>query len=161
MIARVSRWGALLLLWLPAWAPAGPGMVPVTTAGELDLSAFRGQVVYVDFWASWCKPCRKSFPWMKSLQRRFAQRGLAVVAVNLDQDRDKARAFLDHFSPNFPIAYDPRGVVARRWDVRGMPSSYLVDRDGRIVFRHVGFRDADRPVLERKIMELLGQGGGS
>jgi thiol-disulfide isomerase/thioredoxin len=123
----------LLSICLAAFAP-------VHSAVALDLADFRGRVVYLDFWASWCGPCRQSFPWMETLQSTYQGRGLAIVAVNLDRDRADADKFLKQFHPTFEVRFDPKGELAELYKVQGMPSSVLIDRHGVMRFTHVGFR---------------------
>ncbi len=124
--------------------------------GQVELSKLKGQVVYLDFWASWCTPCRASFPWMNEMQSRYAKQGLRIVAVNLDSEKDKAREFISTTHPNFTIAFDPKGIVAEQYNVLGMPSSYLIDREGKLHSSHIGFREKDRAALEKSIVEMLG-----
>lgn len=121
----------------------------------LDLAALRGKVVYVDFWASWCVPCRDSFPWLDGLQREFGPDGLVVVGVNVDHERADAERFLARYAPSFRIGYDPEGALAQRFQVRGMPSSYLIDREGHVRATHAGFRDKDRDARRDEIRRLL------
>lgn len=123
---------------------------------DVSLSAYRGKVVYVDFWASWCEPCRKSFPWMSEIQERYGN-NLKVIAINLDQERAPAMEFLKKLQPKFTIAFDPSAKVAEAYRVKGMPSSYLIDQRGRIVTEHVGFRPADKQKLEESIQKLISQ----
>jgi thiol-disulfide isomerase/thioredoxin len=123
------------------------------TAVALD--QFKGRVVYVDFWASWCGPCRRSFPWMGEMQRKYGDGGLTVVAVNVDRKRDDAQKFLMHTPGAFTIVYDPAGSVASAYDVKGMPTSYLVDRAGRIVAVDSGFREDAKATLEARIKAAL------
>jgi len=121
----------------------------------VSLTALRGKVVYVDFWASWCIPCRKSFPWMNSLQKRYADQGLVIVAVNLDKTRELSDHFLSEVPAELTIAYDPEGKVASAYKVKGMPSSYLIDRAGRIHSSHIGFREETAADMEVAIKALL------
>ena len=121
----------------------------------LDLTRFRGKVVLVDFWASWCVPCRQSFPWLNAMQSRYADRGLVVVGVNVDAERDAAAAFLRDVPAQFPIVYDPAGAVASRYQVMGMPSSYVFGPDGTLLAQHIGFRLANREERERELLDLL------
>lgn len=125
----------------------------------VDLSQWKGQVVLVDFWASWCGPCRQSFPWLGRLQARHAARGLQVVGINVDRQRSAAEQFLAQVPAAFTLAFDPAGEVARRYAVQGMPSSVLIGADGRVRLQHVGFRDDDRAALEAAVDEALRQAG--
>jgi len=144
--------GALLVLLLVS-APQPSRAVP--PEDPLGLAALKGKVVYVDFWASWCEPCRESFPWMNDIQREFAKDGLVVIAVNVDHERDDAEQFLRKYAPQFKISYDPEGVVAERFHVKGMPTSFLLDRAGNVKASHAGFRPKDRAPLEEQIRSLL------
>jgi thiol-disulfide isomerase/thioredoxin len=148
----------LLSIWLAASPALADGNY---TDGSPDLKALKGKVVYVDFWASWCLPCRESFPWMNELQRRLGKEGLEIIAVNLDQVRGDADAFLLRFAPAFHVAFDPKGALAEKYHVRGMPTSVLLDRDGRTVFVHEGFRSKERNDLEQQIVNTLRQARGS
>lgn len=134
---------------------AMPDLVLHTDTGELRLAERRGAVLWIDFWASWCAPCRQSFPWMHALQGRYAARGLQVVAINLDPKPEPARRFLAEHPVSFPVAFDPQGDSARRAAVRAMPTSLLVDADGRIALVHAGFRDSDRGMLETAVEAAL------
>lgn len=127
--------------------------------GQVDLAALKGRVVYLDFWASWCSPCRKSFPWMNDMQTRYGSQGLTVVAVNLDPERALVTKFLAAHPAGFTVVYDPMGTAAELYNVMGMPSSYLIDRAGRLHTRHVGFRDQDAAALEAEIRALLPETG--
>lgn len=146
----------LLFTSLVSAAPSPNASWP-TDGDELSLEQLRGKVVYLDFWASWCAPCRESFPWMNELQARFAEQGLVVVAVNVDKERELVKKFLDKYPAAFTIAYDPEGESAAQFKVKGMPSSYLIDRNGDIRFSHIGFRDKDRAELESQIQAVLSQ----
>ena len=126
-----------------------------TSQGVVASDSLRGQVVLLDFWASWCVPCARSFPWMSELQQRRAGDGLAIVAVNLDKSRDLAEAFLAKHPAAFTIAYDPSGGVAQSFKVTGMPSTYLIGRDGTILESHVGFDPKKAARLEARIAQAL------
>lgn len=121
----------------------------------VTLSGLRGHFVYVDFWASWCVPCRQSFPWMNALQAKFRDQGLRVVAINLDETVAASKEFLARLPPNFKIAFDPTGMTPRAYGLLGMPTSFLVGRDGKVIFRHSGFRNSDREDLEARIATAL------
>lgn len=125
--------------------------------GPVDLAspAFKGRVVLVDFWASWCGPCRQSFPWMNLMQQRHGPRGLQIVAVNVDRERADADAFLRQFPTTFTVAFDASGDTPRRWGARAMPTSVLVGADGSVLMQHEGFRPADQTPLESAINQAL------
>ena len=132
-----------------------PAFKVPSAKGMVELDKLRGQVVYLDFWASWCTPCRKSFPWMNEMQHKYEKEGLTIVAVNLDKKRDLIDKFLKNTPADFTIAYDPGGQLAQTYKLVGMPTSYLIDRSGQIHETHVGFRKKDKDKLEAKIQGLL------
>jgi cytochrome c biogenesis protein CcmG, thiol:disulfide interchange protein DsbE len=121
----------------------------------LDLAPYRGRVVVVDFWASWCKPCRQSIPWLNGLRDRYGPRGLVIIGVNVDAERADANRFLREVPIAFEVVYDPAGVIARKFDVQGMPSSFVFDRNGALVRTHLGFRENRRSEHEAEIEALL------
>jgi len=125
--------------------------------GEFELAQLKGKVVYLDFWASWCIPCRKSFPWMNEMSAKYKAQGLEVVAINLDKERKLADEFLQKVPAHFTIAFDSTGDSAKDYKLRGMPSSYLIGRDGKLYASHIGFRDKDKPKMEQAIQQLLKQ----
>ncbi len=122
----------------------------VRSDSGLDLESYKGKVVYLDFWASWCTPCRHSFPWMDGIQRAYSNRGLVVVAVNLDQEHELAERFLREMNPHFRIVFDPQGTLAEAFEVSGLPASVVIDRHGNVRFKHLGFREADQPRSMRR-----------
>jgi thiol-disulfide isomerase/thioredoxin len=119
------------------------------------LQEYAGKVVLLDFWASWCSPCLKSFPWMNGLQQKHSGDGLVVVAINVDQDRKLADTFLGKTPAKFRVEYDPAGAIARKFDVQAMPTSFLIDRRGKVRFRHEGFKEKSRDSREKQIEQLL------
>lgn len=121
------------------------------------IQAQSGKVVYVDFWASWCIPCRKSFPWMNQLQQKYQNKGLVILSVNLDHDRKLADEFLVQHPAKFPVIYDPKGLIARKYKLKGMPSSFIINRVGNIVSSHVGFNKKKSMAYEQEIIKLLNQ----
>jgi len=128
-----------------------------TANGEVTPAQFKGKVVYVDFWASWCKPCKKSFPWLNQLQKKYKDQGLVVLAINLDKEKHLADAFLEKIPANFIVAFDAEGETAKSFNIKGMPSSYLIDRNGYAMGRHSGFREKDTANLEQGVVNLLQQ----
>ena len=128
-----------------------------TAETGLDLDGLRGSVVYIDFWASWCTPCRQSFPWMQQIQQRYRADGLEIVAVNVDQSRTDAERFLRAYPTQLRLVFDPKGALATQFDVQGMPTSILIDRRGTARFTHIGFLPMDRVVYESEIQTLLSE----
>ena len=131
------------------------GAVAPAAATNLDLTAYRGKVVLIDFWASWCNPCRQSFPWMNQLQQTYGSQGLVVIGVNVDHERDDARQFLDRYNADFQIVYDPDGHLASEYNFHDMPTSYLIGRDGRIHYVHAGFYPEKEGSYLSDIISLL------
>jgi cytochrome c biogenesis protein CcmG/thiol:disulfide interchange protein DsbE len=165
----MRRCGALLVLLLPLAVPAlartARGASPnpplaasfelPTATGTVTLDGLRNKVVLVDFWASWCGPCRQSFPWLSTMSQRYGENGLVVVAINLDKDRGLAETFLHQLSPPFIVAFDPAGKTAEAFNVTAMPSSFLVSRSGRVVYSHAGFDLRDTGTIEKQIQEQI------
>lgn len=123
--------------------------------GGLDLSAYRGKVVVVDFWASWCAPCRQSLPWLNDMHSRYGRDGLVVIGVNVDRERAAAARFLSEVPVQFEIRYDPEGVIATHYQLPGMPTSLVFGRSGELLSKHVGFRQALRDERETELKRLL------
>ena len=124
-------------------------------AEGLELAQYRGKIVYLDFWASWCEPCRKSFPFMKKLHEELGDEGLVVVAVNVDSERKAAAAFLRRFPVNFELVFDPQGKIAGAYDLAGMPASFLLDRDGKTIYSHLGFSGNAATEIRQQIEAAL------
>lgn len=122
---------------------------------EQALAQHKGEVVYLDFWASWCVPCRKSFPWMNAVQEKYKSQGFSVISVNLDADYALAQKFLKENPASFTVIYDPKGKLAKHFKIQGMPSSMLIGRDGQIKQRHTGFFTKKIPQYQQEIEKLL------
>lgn len=132
-----------------------PDFVLESPAGPVRLSDLRGKTVYLDFWASWCGPCRESFPWMNQMQTRYGGQGLYILGVNLDEDSQDAQSFLKSVPAKFSVAFDPAGKTPRQYGVRGMPTSVLIGPDGKVLWVHSGFRQGSGAELEEKIRVVL------
>jgi cytochrome c biogenesis protein CcmG/thiol:disulfide interchange protein DsbE len=126
-------------------------------SGKLDLSQFHGQYVYVDFWASWCGPCKQSFPFMNIMKKQFESKGLTVVGVSVDKDVNDAREFLKEHPAQFVVAKDIEGKCAKEMVVKGMPSSYILGKNGEVLFTHKGFRPSDMEAITKKLHQLTAQ----
>ena len=121
----------------------------------LRLSDFKGKIVYVDFWASWCGPCKQSFPWMNEIFNKYRAQGFELLAINVDKKKDDALAFERIAQVSFDIAYDPSGVTPKSYGIKAMPTSFLIGRDGRVMKIHSGFRAQERAELEAYIQSKL------
>ncbi|WP_298192874.1 TlpA disulfide reductase family protein [Novosphingobium sp.] len=147
-----------ILAGLAALAAVLPGTSWAETGG-LDLAKYRGKVVYVDFWASWCGPCKLSFPFMQQLAARYPAGDVAVVTINLDRQRGAAEAFLRQVRSTLPVVYDPAGNLASTWKVADMPTSLVFDRKGVMRFRHQGFFPGKAAEYNAHIAQLMRENG--
>ena len=118
---------------------------------SLSLDDYRGQVVYLDFWASWCGPCRRSFPVLEEVYKEFAEQGFTVVAVNVDEETELALEFLERYPVSYPLLLDPEGNTPALYGIKGMPTAYLIDRAGVVRHVHEGFRKSDAEVVRRLV----------
>jgi peroxiredoxin len=125
----------------PKTPDAAPAFALEDLAGRrVSLADFRGRAVFLNFWATWCAPCREEFPAMVTLSRELGEQGLAVVAVNFQEDREAVRAFAREFGVPFPVLLDPSGGVAERYGVRALPTTVFGDRQGMLVGLALGYR---------------------
>ena len=152
--------GVLMLsqaVWPAAKGDVAPACAATTPDGALTVRVadYKGKVVYLDFWASWCGPCRESFPFMNELQREFGGKGLQILAVSVDKTPDDARRFLERFPPLFTVALDPKGTCASAYLVPGMPTTFVIDRAGIVRTVHIGFHGGAKAEIRRQLLELL------
>lgn len=124
-------------------------------ADNIDFRSLLGRVVYLDFWASWCSPCVTSFPWMQRMHETYSDEGLVIIAVNLDQQPELARQFLQQFRVEFRVAFMNDGELAEYFGVETMPTSFLIDHEGNVRFKHAGFHEHKQPEYEAHIRSLL------
>jgi thiol-disulfide isomerase/thioredoxin len=127
------------------------------TGGKQDLAAYKGQVVLINFWASWCPPCRKEMPSMQRLMQKMSAKPFVILAVDTGESKDEAEPLLKEMHPDFPILLDPEGEMARRWKVFAMPTSFLVDKQGRVRYVLPGATDWDEGNGWRLIQEMLAE----
>ncbi|HYQ70637.1 MAG TPA: TlpA disulfide reductase family protein, partial [Gammaproteobacteria bacterium] len=126
--------------------------------GEMhDLQDYRGRVVLINFWATWCPPCRREMPALEQLYSALSGQAFAVLAVNQWEDADHVFAYMGDLNviPSFPILFDPESKVSADFGVKGLPTSFLLDKQGRVVYRAVGGRAFDHPEVEKTIRGLL------
>jgi len=153
----ISNLGICLIIMFSGqtYAQKAPTFVLPGDKQNINLAKLKGKVVYLDFWASWCDPCRKSFPWMNDMHSRYDSNKFTIIAVNLDSSKKDASKFLHKMPADFPIAYDPEGTVASKYNLKAMPSSYLIDKSGSLVYSHKGYREGDTAIIEKKIASLI------
>jgi peroxiredoxin len=127
--------------------------------GSIALADLRGQVVLVDFWGTFCAPCKKSFPKLEELHVKYGKNGLRIIGISEDEDEDKGKipSFTETTGVKFPIAWDAEKSIARQYHPETMPSSFLIDKRGVVRFSHVGYHDGEEAVVEREIKDLLSE----
>lgn len=136
--------------------PAPQFTLPTLQQGQpTALKEKLGKVIYLDFWASWCAPCRTSFPLLNKLHEKLKAQGFEVVAVNLDDDKAKAEKFIQEIPVGFTVLHDGKGEWADKYVVESMPTSFIIDKKGVVQHIHHGFTAADIGELEKKVSELL------
>ena len=131
---------------------------PVLSCDEFKLDDYAGKVLVVDFWASWCKPCGESLPWLSGLAAVYEKDGLAVVAVNVEEDLAKGKKMLAALDPCIVVVHDPEGKLAAQYELQGMPSAFVYDRTGKLRASHVGFLAAEADAKKQEIVALLEEG---
>jgi len=114
-----------------------------------------GNYVYVDFWASWCGPCKKSFPFMVELQNTFKNDNFKIVAISVDEEKSDAIEFLNNNVTNFDLYLDVDGVIANQFQLPGMPTSYLIDPNGKIISKHVGFHKESKQTILAELNSIF------
>ena len=123
--------------------------------GRVNLGALRGKVVIVDFWATWCEPCKKSFPKLQDVYTKYKASGVEVVGISEDDEADGIREFGQNLGAKFPLGWDADKSIAGKWQPKTMPSTFIVDKTGVIRFAHVGYHDGDEAELDKEIKSLL------
>ena len=157
---------ALLGSSCAAWALQSrdplPAVVLANGQGEqVALQSLRGRVLLVDFWASWCVPCRQSFPFLNRLHARYEAQGLSVIGINVGDAPADATKFLKQVPSDFQILFDLDGITPTQFGVVVMPTSYLISRDGKISSVHRGFKNSHQETLERAVREALAEPGNA
>ena len=161
--------GLAAFLWLTALAPVSVaaelkpwtgGPAPALELKDLEgrahrLTGYRGSVVLVNYWATWCEPCRDEMPSIQALKERLAGQRFVVLAVNLDEPESRIRKFLSQVRLDFPVLLDPEKKAAKAWNARILPASYVVGPDGRIRYSVVGEIDWSRGPVVKRVTELL------
>ena len=133
------------------------GLADLSTGKPVTVASLAGKVVIVDFWATWCAPCKEEMPVLEKLYKKYGSKGLVVVGVSVDKDASNIKGFLKKLNVTFPVVHDANHQVSGRYQPPRMPSSYIVDRKGIVRFVHGGFRADDAPVFEKQVLQLLGK----
>ncbi|MBS0364313.1 MAG: TlpA family protein disulfide reductase [Proteobacteria bacterium] len=150
MKSRIATLAAAVLLTLPQLAssaasgePAPAFTLPARGGSQINLAQYRGQVVMINFWASWCGPCRQEMPLLESIYRQYSKLGFTLLGVNVEPDSAAAEQWLKQTPVSFPILFDRDSKVSRLYDVSGMPSTVIIDRAGRLRVVHHGYKPGD------------------
>ncbi|WP_353230870.1 TlpA disulfide reductase family protein [Novosphingobium sp.] len=130
---------------------------PRADSAGLDLAKYRGKVVYVDFWASWCGPCKQAFPFMAQLSRKFRPADLVVITVDEERQRASGEAFLRKLQSTLPVVWDSDNAIGKAWAVNELPVTLMFDRKGKMRFRHQGFVAANTAEYENQIKTLIAE----
>ena len=151
---------ASLLLLGTASAASIQGMAPnftlkSNTGKNFKLSELRGQVVLLNFWASWCGPCRQEMPLLEKLHKRYSALGFTVLGVNVEEDTSKAKTLLKDISVSFPILFDTKNTVSKQYKVSAMPSTVMIDRDGNMRYLHKGYKPGDEAQYKKWVKQLI------
>ena len=139
----------------PAAPPAPDFTLPARDGGTVQLSSLKGQVVMINFWATWCGPCRQEMPLLEQLQAKYEPLGFTLLGVNVETDSAAASAWLKGVPVSFPILFDTKNAVAEQFGVMGMPSSVFVDREGRVRHVHRGYKPGDEAQYADMIRALV------
>ena len=160
---------ALVALALPAWAapdpvadavaasPAPPFTLQATDGQQVSLAQFKGDVVMINFWASWCGPCRQEMPLLDSIYRKYKDMGFELIGVNVEPDSKAANAWLKATPVTYPVLYDPQSKVSELYQVQAMPTTVIIDRTGTVRFLHRGYLPGDENAYLNSIRSLIVQ----
>jgi peroxiredoxin len=144
--------------WAVGLEQTAPDFTLKSRSGDnLRLQDYRGKVVLINFWASWCGPCRQEMPILDSLNTRYGPAGFTVLGVNVEAEQDKARQVADRLNVNFPLLFDVSQEVSESYDIKSMPYTVLVDRNGQVQYIHQGYKPGDENKYIDRLKGLLRQ----
>ncbi len=123
----------------------------------ISLDDYKGKVVYVDFWASWCGPCRQSLPILNDIRAKHHKSGFEVIAINIDENKADALKFLEKYDVSYPIALDPKSTMPPKYKLKGMPTAYVIGKKGKVRHVHEGFKESDASEIDFMIQEYLAE----
>jgi len=163
MLTRWTRFGLLavsaVILASAASAsvdPPAPGFsLPARGGSTIDLSQYKGQVVMINFWASWCVPCRQEMPLLDSIYKKYKPLGFTLLSVNVEPEQKDAESFLKQTPVTFPVAFDAKSKVSGLYNVQGMPTTVFIDRKGNVRMMHVSYKAGDENLYMDQIRSLL------
>jgi len=152
--------GVALICSLSVAAAAVPGPAPDFTlkslgGGNMKLSEMAGNVVLINFWASWCGPCREEMPLLNALHKKYQPLGFTVIGINVEEQVDSARGFLADFPVDFPVLLDSQNRVSKLYQVNAMPTKVVVDRDDNMRFLHKGYKSGDEQKYREMVKKLV------
>jgi peroxiredoxin len=162
--SQLKSWLAIAAVVVMATSAVSAGLKPSSapdftlksyTGENLRLSEYRGDVVLINFWASWCGPCRQEMPALSELHDKYHALGFTVLGVNVESDSGKARKLLQELPVSFPVVFDDDSVVSKQYDVVAMPSTVLVDRDGNMRYLHKGYKPGLEDVYQQQVRDLI------
>ena len=159
IIAAIAAVGMAALPAAGKMKPAPDITLRTADGMSVRLADLKGKIVLVDFWASWCPPCKASFPALDGLYREYRGRGVEVLAINLDERQRDADTFLTEHPHALTVLFDPKGASAEAFGVQGMPSSFVIDRSGTIRFAHMGYTGSVDASYRQELAQLLSEGG--
>lgn len=122
---------------------------------SVSFNQYEGKIIYIDFWASWCAPCVKSLPFMEKLHHQFPIDKFKIIAINIDEDKEKAKIFLTKHPISYLNLYDPKGIIGKKLKVKNMPTAFLIDEKGNVIFKHSGFSEKYAKKLEQTLTRLV------
>lgn len=155
---KVAILGLLTSLYvMPSWADSmKPFSLPSLEGGQtISSKDHKGKVVILDFWASWCVPCKASFAAYNELLKKYGSKGLDIIAINIDDDKANALEFIKENPVSFPVAVDTGKKVAATYNLPTMPTAYVIGRSGEILHTHAGYHEGDLPGIEKEVEEAL------
>ena len=160
-LKSVAVFGLLASLYvMPSWAEQIKPFSLPSLQGDSTISsnAGKGKVMIVDFWASWCEPCKASFAAYNELLNKYGSKGLVIVGINIDNEKEKALEFIANNPAHFLVAADPTKKIAEAYNLPTMPTAYIIGRDGNILYTHAGYHEGDLAGMEKEVETALNQG---
>jgi thiol-disulfide isomerase/thioredoxin len=163
MLTRWTRFGLMTLATVilaaaanAAGDPPAPAFsLPARGGSTIDLSQYKGQVVMINFWASWCVPCRQEMPLLDSIYKKYKPLGFTLLSVNVEPEQKDAESFLKQTPVSFPVVFDAKSKVSGLYNVQGMPTTVFIDRKGNVRLMHVSYKTGDENLYMNQIRTLL------